>query len=142
MLAQAMKPKVLSNSIAEPSEIFEMTYVFLITPIYVHLTQAVVRQDEAGRGVLRGLVIILKGLGVVLLNVVSTSHLVAGLRSHRLVLRVVKGVKAQVLNFGKVLKADKQNTINGKWVGGGGQWIRGTAHNKQFIYSHNTKVKC
>lgn len=83
------------------------THILSITTVDVHLTQAIVRKDKGWGSILSGLVVVLEGLGVVLLYVEGTGHLVAGLSTHRLIFCVVEGMETQVLNFLKILMNDK-----------------------------------
>lgn len=76
-----------------------------VPTVDIHLPEPVLGQDEVWRRKLSGLIIILEGLVVVALNVIGTSHLVARLRPHCLVFRVVKSVQRQVLHLGVILRA-------------------------------------
>ena len=80
-------------------DINDTTHVVVVAPVDVHLAQTEEGQHEGSGGELRGLVVVLEGLVVVLLHVEGPRQLVAALRPHGLVLRVVEGVQGQVLHL-------------------------------------------
>ena len=75
----------------------------------VHLTEPKERQEEAGRGELCGLVVVLERLVIVTLNVERACQLVAALRTHCLILCVVERMQGKMLHFLIVLEEEKRN---------------------------------
>jgi hypothetical protein len=83
-----------------------MTYVLDVMAEDVHLSEPEKGEQKSRGGELRGLVVVLEGLVVVALYVEGAGQLVAALRPHRLVLRVVERVQGQVLHLLVVLEEE------------------------------------
>lgn len=86
------------------------TYIFCVSSVDVHLTEPIVRQHKVWGGVLSRLIIVLECLGVVLLYMERSCHLVAWLGSHGLIFRVVECMQAKMLHLLEILESHKETT--------------------------------